>query len=448
MLTIPKSWTRKPRVPGVERPSRRRFLRGMCAGVPIAIGLPALELVLNTHGTAYADGTPLLRRFGTWFFAAGVMQGWHPDTTGELVLPPAFSPLEPYRASLSMISGLHCPSFGDPSTNRHIMGAAAQLTGHPPANGSEMTAASLDQIVADHLADAPRRAMIVGVTGYGSGESGTGWHAISHNGPNSPNQAQLDPRAVYQDMFAGAARPAPTGFDDAPHRLAYLDACKEDIATLRGQLGAHDRMRLEGYLDGIREVESKIESIGTSASCSTAEGATDGITDDMIDVDDHVTAVNQVMARLVAIALGCGLTQVFSYQFMEQNSFRNFGGLSNNHHELGHQQSGDLEASVQFIMARFAELLAELAAIPEGAGTVLDNTAILAMTETSWEHNMDNMLSLVAGRAGGALAGGRHVNESGPTSRAALTVMQALGLPIDSFGVHDAATSEIIDALL
>lgn len=447
MQTKQRSWIRRPQLPGGAHPSRRQFLRGVCAGVPIAIGLPALELVLNTHGTAYADGTPLLRRFGTWFFAAGVMQGWQPSTTGELVLPSAFSPLEPHRASLSMISGLHCPAFGDYGTNRHIMGAAAQLTGHPPANGSEMTAASLDQIVADHLADAPRRAMAVGVTGYGHGESGTGWHAISHNGPNSPNQAELDPRAVYQDMFAGVTPTEPTGFQDAPHRLAYLDACKEDIAALQGKLGAHDRMRLEGYLDGIREVESKIESIGTTASCTAADGVTDGITDDMVDDDGQATAVNQVMARLVAIALGCGLTQVFSYQLMEQNSFRNFGGLSNNHHELGHQQSDDLGASVQFIMARFAELLDELAAIPEGAGTVLDNTAILAMTETSWEHHMDNMLSLVAGRAGGMLAGGRHVNESGPTSRTALTVMQALGLPIDTFGVQDAATSEIIDAL-
>lgn len=428
-------------------PSRRQFLRGVCAGVPVAIGLPAFEAALNTHGTAYADGTPLLRRFGTWFFAAGVMEGWQPGSTGDLVLPEAFSPLEAHRASVSMISGLSCPSFGDYGTNRHIMGAAAQLTGHPPAGGA-MTAPSLDQIVADFLDEAPRRAMAVGVTGSGSGESGTGWHAISHNGPNSPNQAQLDPRAVYQDMFAGIEPPPSGGFDDAPHRLAYLDACREDIARLEQTLGAHDRIRLESYLDGLREVESKIESLDSAAACMMADGVADEVTDAMVDNNGHAAEINRIMARLVAIALGCGLTQVFSYQFMEQNSFRNFGGLSNNHHELGHQQHPDLWASVQFIMARFAELLDELAALPEGVGTVLDNTAVMVMTETAWEHRMDNMLSLVGGRAGGGLAGGRHVHASGPTSRTALTVMQALGLPIDSFGTQDAATSEVIDALL
>ncbi|MBK6919351.1 MAG: DUF1552 domain-containing protein [Deltaproteobacteria bacterium] len=186
------------------RPSRRQLLRGLAAGVPVAIGLPTLDAMLDGNARAYADGTALPRRFGTWFFAAGVHQGWQPGG-GTLELQGPFAPLAAHANAIAMVSGLSCPSFGDPSTNRHIMGAAAQLTGHPPAGGA-MTAPSLDQVMADVLDDAPRRAMIVGVTGYGSGESGTGWHAISHSGPNAPNVAQLDPRAVYQDMFAGASR--------------------------------------------------------------------------------------------------------------------------------------------------------------------------------------------------------------------------------------------------
>lgn len=434
------------RVARLRKPGRRDLLRGLCAGIPVALALPPLEAMLDTHGIAYADGSPLPTRFGTWFFAAGVQQGWAPSSTGDLVLPSALSPLEPYRQKVSLVSGLNCPSFGDYGTNRHIMGAAAQLTGHPPSGGA-MTAASLDELVADHFDDAPRRSMVVGVTGYAHGESGTGWHAISHNGPNSPNQAQLDPRAVYQDMFAGVESPPPTGPSDVPHRLAYLDACRDDIADLQGRLGAHDRTRLERYLDGLREVEAKIDTLGSTADCGDAMGLTDGISDDMIDDHGRAQEINDVMARLVAIALGCGQTRVFSFQFMEQNSFVNFGGLSNNHHELGHQQHSDLEQSVRFIMSAFASLLGALDEIPEGDGTVLDNTGILVMTETSWNHDFSNMFTLIGGRAGGLIAGGRHVNTSGPTSCAALTVMQALGAPIDSFGTQDAATSEVIDEL-
>jgi hypothetical protein len=325
------------------------------------------------------------------------------------------------------------------------MGAAGQLTGSPP-NAGAMTDRSLDEVMADVLDDAPRRSMVVGVTGHGSGESGTGWHAISHAGPNTPNIAQLDPRAVYQDMFAGAVTP-PGGFDDSPLRLAYLDACRQDIAQLQGRLGAHDRIRLERYLDGVREIESKIDSLGSAAECN-AEGLADGIDDSMIDNAGAAVEVNRVMARLVAVGLACGITRVFSFQFMEQNSFVNFGQLSNNHHELGHQQHPDLHSSVGYIMAAFGELLTALAEYPEGVGTVLDNTAILAMTETSWNHEFDNMFTLIAGRARGMLRGGLHVATSGPTSRAALTVMQALEPSIDSWGTQDAHTTEVIDALL
>jgi hypothetical protein len=103
---------------------------------------------------------------------------------------------------------------------------------------------------------------------------------------------------------------------------------------------------------------------------------------------------------------------------------------------------------VGYIMAAFGELLTALAEYPEGVGTVLDNTAILAMTETSWNHEFDNMFTLIAGRARGMLRGGLHVATSGPTSRAALTVMQALEPSIDSWGTQDAHTTEVIDALL
>ena len=47
---------------------RRTVLRGMIGGAAVAIGLPLLEIFLNEHGTALADGGALPVRFGTWFW--------------------------------------------------------------------------------------------------------------------------------------------------------------------------------------------------------------------------------------------------------------------------------------------------------------------------------------------------------------------------------------------
>lgn len=409
------------------------------------LGLPLLDVFLNENGTALADGTRLPLRFGTWFFAAGVMEGWQPGSTGDLVIPSGFGPLEEHRDYIGMVSGLACPSFGDYSTNRHIMGAAAQLTGHPPQGGA-MTARSIDQVAADILDDAPRRAVHVGVTGNGSGESGTGWHAISHNGANNPNPPQLDPRKVYEDLFS-LEQPGDGGFSRAPHRLSYLDACREDIQDLRGQLGARDRQALDAYLEGISEIESSIDALDDLEACNASPELVADVNDGMIDAPSHATAINRTMARLVATALQCGVTRVFSFQFMEQNSFKNLNGGGTDHHNLGHAQAPALYDSVANIMAHFADLLTELRNIPEGDGTLLDNVAVLAMTETAWEHRMDNMLGLYAGRSGGALRTGVHVATGGTHSRLSQTLLSTLGVT-EPFGTGDANTTELINGIL
>ncbi|MCY1004655.1 hypothetical protein OV079_03535 [Nannocystis pusilla] len=60
--------------------ARRTFLRGAAQAV---IALPLLEAMLNDHGTALADETPLPTRFMTWFFGNGVLlPRFEPTATG------------------------------------------------------------------------------------------------------------------------------------------------------------------------------------------------------------------------------------------------------------------------------------------------------------------------------------------------------------------------------
>ncbi len=62
---------------------RRTFLRGAIAGATAAVGLPLLEAMLDDHGEALADGTPLPTRFVTWFFGNGViLPRFEPAATG------------------------------------------------------------------------------------------------------------------------------------------------------------------------------------------------------------------------------------------------------------------------------------------------------------------------------------------------------------------------------
>ena len=86
---------------------RRTVLRGMIGGTAIAIGLPLLEIFLDDHGTALADGGALPVRFGTWFWGCGMNpERWTPTTEGAgYDLPVELAALGGVAEHVSVLSG-------------------------------------------------------------------------------------------------------------------------------------------------------------------------------------------------------------------------------------------------------------------------------------------------------------------------------------------------------
>src|SRR5690606_7507464 len=93
----------------------------------------------------------------------------------------------------------------------------------------------------------------------------------------------------------------------ADARRSVLDVVMEDTVTLQGRLGAADRMRLEAHLDGLRDLEGTLDHV---LSCE-APGMPAEIEDD--PGTEQLEQRNLVMARLLAMALACDLTRVFTY---------------------------------------------------------------------------------------------------------------------------------------
>ena len=67
--------------------SRRTVLKGLLGGTVVSLGLPALEIFLNSHGTAFAEDGPAVsgfpRRFGLFFWGNGVLPDrWVPSGEG------------------------------------------------------------------------------------------------------------------------------------------------------------------------------------------------------------------------------------------------------------------------------------------------------------------------------------------------------------------------------
>lgn len=155
---------------------------------------------------------------------------------------------------------------------------------------------------------------------------------------------------------------------------------------------------------------------------------------------------------MMPLALACDQTRVLAFAFGRGMSDRRYShlGAPAAHHKISHwnlSESGlsqaDNKAWLRKIQAYetkcFADLLAGLKAIPEGSGTLLDNTVLFFSSELSDSagHKVANMPVLIAGGGGGRLkARGQHIKapDGSKYAQALLTAVRATGVKLDKYG--------------
>jgi Protein of unknown function (DUF1552) len=450
------------------RISRRTVLRGLAGGVGIGVALPPLEAMFNGNGTAYADGTAIPKRLGIFFWGNGVKPDrWTPINTGAgWTSSPALMPLETagVKDYVNVVSGTLITS-GD--ERGHHSGTVGILSGAPlvaqPANGapyrSTFSKPTIDQVAAGIIGTSSRyKSLEIGISTRVNGNEGTTLHYLSHSGPDSPNPPEYDPAKLFDRLFGmGFTPPGATGTPVVDATLGYrksvLDVVLGDLGNLRARASAADRARLDKHADGIRSIENRLVAstapVVTDASCKLPLNP--GSFPDMAG-KEQIQPKMQAMSDLLAIALACNQTRVFSMMFSGSTASTVYWqvGLTEAHHQLTHDEPGiqpQVQASTVFTMQMFAILLNSLKAVPEGAGNVLDNCAILASTDTSdgRYHNVRDYPILLAGKGGGYFRyPGIHYrsptgNES--TSTSLLSVLRAAGTNLTQVGAAGGLTT-------
>jgi len=448
---------------------RRTFLRGALGGAVASIALPTMEIMLNTNGTAYANGAPIPKRFGVYFWGNGVVPSrWLPSGTGtgwnpsEELRPLIDAGLRDY---INVISG-HDIKTGNP--RGHHAGTVGILSGAPlipqdPGNAgyaSTFSKPSIDQVVASHVSQGTRfRSLEFGIDPRVTTVEGTTLRYLSHNGPDNANPPEYSPHALFNRLFGdGFSDPNNTEPQVDPRlaiRRNILDAVKEDANRLHKKLGANDRVRLEQHLDGIQALQDRLRTIENAppppSSCSMPVNPGEIGSDTQARQRER----SRAMSDLLAMALACDATRVWSNLFNGSVSGTYFWNVdsSNSFHQLTHDEPGNqpkVHQIVMFIMEEFAYLLNALKNTPQGDGNLLDHSVILASSDTNsgQRHNIDDYPIVVAGKGGGALRTGHHVRGLGAnTSRVLLTCLKAMNCPHTTFGeaggMTDRGISEI-----
>src|SRR3954447_17842096 len=435
---------------------RRTVLKGVLAtGATVTVPLPLLHIMLNGNGTAYAQTmTPVSPLFVTWFFGNGSLPGkWKPAKTGTGTnwdLSPQLQPLAALKPYLTVISGL---------TNNIVVGGVEHPTGSSGAttgaglNGNAVKLASIDQVVAGLISGgAPFKSLEIGVTPATPNGPQDSLATVSHKGPNAKNVPDYDPMSVFTRLFMGTGTSTMPTTDQATKlatvRKSVLDAVLADGLALEKKLGAGDKQRVEQHLTSIRGIENRLVTTPTGTPPATMCGSPTKPTTGKDTKSEAPPAVNTAMSDLSMLALGCDRTRVLSFVFSLPAAHVYYRHLGTNmnadfHDTICHGDTGDqsnqprVDTGVHYAVTCLNEFLTKMQATPHGASNLLDQSLVLATSDTAWgkTHTNTEWPVLLAGKAGGKLQGDGHYNFQGDNlSKALLTVSQIMGSKATTFG--------------
>lgn len=421
--------------------SRRSFLGG---GAAVMIGLPWLEAMTPRTAKAGVD-VPL--RFVAVYVPCGIhMQAWTPSTSGaDYVMPEILQPLEALRDDIMVVSGIdnRAGEFNAPGDHARGTGCFLSCSLVNLSETDITNTSTIDQLYAQHLgATTPMPSLQLGTEAGGnvgncdSGYSCAYMRNISWVG-NTPIPKLTDPATAFNLLFAGFD-PGATAEElqrIKSRRLSVLDHAIGDAQTLQAKLGTSDRIKVQEYLDSVRDLELRVQSESTQPQCELGEF--DGT---FSDFATHIRLMSDIMVK----AMECDRTRALTFMMDNGGSNRDFGdlGAGGGHHNISHH--GDLQENFDKLkiidrweVERLAYFLQAMKDSPEGEGSLLDNSVVFFGSEIADgnAHAHRNMPILLAGKLGGALNPGRHVQYDGePLASLFLTLMDGLGMDVATYG--------------
>jgi hypothetical protein len=433
-------------MPDRKKISRRTVLRG--AGVTVALpwleSLPALA--------ASTPPAPLPKRFAVLFMGNGVNED-HWDASGsgaEMKLSKTLQPLEPVKHKINVIHGL----FNKMATGHGI---------HPAQTGSLLSGANIqkgaiiragitvDQVLANRIGqDTAQSSLVLAceqpMTGYHETNFSMAYSShISWQTPDSPVPNEVYPSLAWDSLFENRG---------SLRNMSILDRVRDEAAALGREISSSDKAKLDEYLTSVREVEKRVD--GMRKHKDKAEDRAKQQNRPVFSMDRPANGLPEdlreharLMCDIIAIAFQTDKSRVATLLLARDLSalYYPFLEVREGHHAASHyNQSDGYERIARFHLSQLAYLAKKLDRMPEGEGTVLDNSCLMFLSNM-WigrKHDNTRLPLVLAGGLGGTLQTGRTLNylDAGDEHRKLcslyLSLMDRMGVKLEKFGDADA----------
>ncbi|MBM3810568.1 MAG: DUF1552 domain-containing protein [Acidimicrobiia bacterium] len=418
-------------ISGAKQYSRRRFLRGVgAAGAVVRVALPPLQMMFNSHGTAYAATGGIPSRFVLWFNGNGIPERyWIPSETGpDYKLTPCLSPLAPFRDRIHVLSGLDNPAARMPGPGNDHHRSMSGLVSGTSFTGRGAGGPSIDQMIAARMGGATRfRSLQIGVCQESHGES------IHRNMSWAGYERALPPELIPHNLFDRIFQSKQPAWRE--RKQSVLDAVREDFTELKRTLGKQDQQRVEDHFASVRDLEKAILALPPEYSRVQ-------VPDPGGDVKDY-PRIAKLQSELLVHALASGQTQVATYMLTKCQSLVRLpwlGYTTLRHHDYTHTSADSprgqriLRDICRWHAEEFAYLIGRLLSIPEGDGTLLDHCCLAYIHEHAEAnaHKNNGLVAILAGH--NKLRKSQHTKTTGTMGELYLALANdVMGAELDRF---------------
>jgi hypothetical protein len=366
-------------------------------------------------------------------------------------LSKSLEPLSPLKTKLNVVSGLfnkNATGVGihPGQTGNILSGAALQ-------KGAELRGdISIDQVLANRLGqETVQPSMVLGceqpITGYHETNFSMAYSShISWQNATSPVPMEVYPSLAFDSLFDNRG---------SRRNQSILDRVSEHAASLSRQVSSRDKAKLDEYLGSVREVEKRAAAMRAAKETADRRAQDRGRSPLIMprpdnglpeDIREHM----RLMCDIVALGFQTDKTRVATLLLCRDISglFYPFLDVRSAHHSASHDDdlSDAYERVSRYYVSQLAYLAGRLDAMPEGEGTVLDNSCLLFLSNmwSGTKHDSTKLPLLLAGGLGGTLQTGRVLDytEAGDENRKLcslyVSLAQRMGLTLDRFGDADA----------
>ncbi|MFK5923653.1 MAG: DUF1552 domain-containing protein [Verrucomicrobiota bacterium] len=352
----------------------------------------------------------------------------------KVKLPEPIEALEPYKERLHIINGLH----GKHTSPSHSAFFGA-LGGYRGSDGVPPSGPTIDYELSKILPDTLLPHLCIGMDSMENMTAKPTVANLSASGAGQPIFMHSNPNHLYQMLYGGISQGDIRKQHEA--RSSMFDRIEQLAGAKGGTLPSADKLRYNQYVQGFNDINGLRQRLGKVSDHlrNFAPKVDERYTKPEFETDWHDNLLD-----LGISALKSGITSVLTVGSGRGEIFGAWKGLGieKQGHNLGHMKQPDNPIWIkirQYNSRMLVKIMEELESVPEGSGTMMDNTLIVYTSNNGQAQHTNgaNWPVMLLGNCGGIFKTGQFTQLDGkrPINALYSTILHTTGVQSDRFNM-------------